>query len=95
MFVLSMAPLTWLLRRAKAAYKWDKKRFKLNHLVFKDDLKLFAKCKGQIYSLVQTLHIFSEDIGIKSCGVLIMERRKVIRTDSIRISDEQDMKDIG
>ena len=38
--------------------------------------------------------IFSEDIGIKKCGVLIMERRKVIRTDSIRLPDEQDMKDI-
>ena len=38
--------------------------------------------------------IFSEDIGIKRCGVLIMERRKVIRTDSIRLPDEQDMKEI-
>ena len=62
------------------------------------NLKLFAKNKKQIDSLVQTVYIFSEDIGmqfgIKKCGVLIMERGKVIRTDGIRLSNGQDMKDI-
>ena len=63
-----------------------------------DDLKLFDKSKNQIDSLVQTVHIFSEDIGmqfgIKKCGVLIMERGKVIRTDGIRLPDGQHIKDI-
>ena len=62
-----------------------------------DDLKLFAKSKKQIDLLVQTVHIFTEDIGmqvgIKTCGVLIMERGKMIRTDGIRLPDGQDMKD--
>ena len=30
-----------------------------------DDLKLFGKRKKQIDSLVQTVHIFSEDIGMQ------------------------------
>ena len=60
-----------------------------------DDLKLFAKCKKQIDYLIQTVHIFSEDTGIKRCGILIMERGKVIRTDSIRLTDGQDMKGIN
>ena len=89
LFVLCMVPLTWLLRRAKAGYEWGNKGFKLNHLLFVDDVKLFAKSENQIDSLVQTVHIFSEDIGmqfgIKTCGVLIMETGKVIRTDGIRL----------
>ena len=32
--------------------------------------------------------------GIKKCELLIMERGKVIRTDSIRLPDGQHMKDI-
>ena len=32
--------------------------------------------------------------GIKKCGVLIMDRRKVIRPDGIRLTDTQEMKDI-
>ena len=93
-----MVPLTWLLRRAKAGYEWGNKGFKLNHLLFMDDLKLFDKSKNQIDSLVQTVHIFSEDIGmqfgIKKCGVLIMERGKVIRTDGIRLRVGSYMKNI-
>ena len=98
LFVLCMVPLTWLLRRAKAGYEWGNKGFKLNHLLFMDDLKLFDKSKNQIDSLVQTAHIFSEDIGmqfgIKKCGVLIMERGKVIRTDGIRLRVGSYMKNI-
>ena len=93
-----MVPLTWLLRRVKTGYEWSNKKFKLNYLLFMDDLKFFAKSKNQIDSLVQTVHIFSEDIGvqfeIKKCGVLTMERGKVIRRDGIRLPDRQDMKDI-
>ena len=58
----------------------------MNHLLFTDDLKL-----NQIDSLMQTVHIFSENtgmqFGIKKCGVLIIERGKVIRTHGIRLSD--------
>ena len=65
LFVLFMDPLTWLLRRAKADNEWSNKGFKLNHLLFMDDLKLFAKSKNQIDSLVQTVHIISADIGMQ------------------------------
>ena len=47
-----------------------------------DDLKFLAKSKNQIDSLV----------GIKRCGVLIMERGKVIRADGIRLPNGQHMK---
>ena len=52
LFVLCMIPLTWLLGRVKTGYKWGNKGFKLNHLLFMDDLKLFAKIKKQIDSLI-------------------------------------------
>ena len=98
LFVLCIVPLTWLLKRAKAGYEWGNKGFKLNYLLLMDDLKWFAESKNQIDSLVQTVDIFSEDIGmqfgIKKCELLIMERGKVIRTDSIRLPDGQHMKDI-
>ena len=98
LFVLRMVPLTWLLRRAKAGYEWGNKGFKLNLLLFIDDLKLFAKSINQIDSLAQTVHIFSEDIGMqfgmKKCGVLITENGKVIRTDGIRLPDGQHMTNI-
>ena len=34
LFAFCIAPLTWLLRRAKAGYEWGNKGLKLNHLFF-------------------------------------------------------------
>ena len=98
LFVLCMVPLTWLLRRAKTGYEWRNKGFKLNHLLFMDDLKLFAESKSEIDSLIQSLLIFSEDIGkqcgIKKSGVRIMKTGKIIRTNCIRQPDAKHLKDI-
>ena len=52
-----------------------------------DNLKLFAKNKYQIDSLVNTGRIFSEDIkmefGLPKCGVLIMKRGKVVKSEGV------------
>ena len=63
--------------RVNACYKWGKKEYKLNHLLFMDDLKLYAKNEEQTNTLVRTVHVFSTDIGmefgIKKCGILTMK----------------------
>ena len=51
-FVICMIPMSLLLRKVKASYEWGRKEFKLNHLLFMDDLKLFGKSDDQIDSLV-------------------------------------------
>ena len=63
-----------------------------------DNLKLFAKNEDQIDSLVNTVRIFSEDIkmefGLSKCGVLIMKRGKVVKSEGIRMPDGRMMKNI-
>ena len=53
-----MIPLSLLLRKIKASYEWGRKEFKLNHLLFMDDLKLFGKHDDKIHILVQTVFTF-------------------------------------
>ena len=47
-----------------------------------DDLKLFGKREEQTDTLVRTVHVFSNDIGIefgmKNCGIPTMKRGKVV-----------------
>ena len=38
-FVLSMVPLSMILRKVNASYEWGKKEYKLNHLLFIDDFQ--------------------------------------------------------
>ena len=39
---LSMVHLLLILGKVKASYEWGKKKYKLNHLLFMNDLKLFS-----------------------------------------------------
>ena len=91
LFVLVMIPLTLVLRQTKASYELKKGGKKINHLLFMDDLKQFAKNEDQIDNLVNTVRIFSEDIkmefGLPKCGVLIMKRGKVVKSEGISMPD--------
>ena len=57
MFVLSMVPLSLILKKVNACYKWGKKEYKLYHLLFTDDLKLYAKSEEQTNTLVRTVYV--------------------------------------
>ena len=65
LFVLCMIPLSLVLRKVNVCFECEKKRYKLNHLLLMDDLKLFSKSEEQIETLVRTVHIFSTDIGME------------------------------
>ena len=88
LFALSMVPLSLILRKINASYEWEKKEYKLNHLLIMDDLKLFSKSEKQMDTLVRTVHFFSTDVGMEfgmqKCGILTMKKEKVVRCDGIK-----------
>ena len=63
-----------------------------------DDLKLFAKNRNQMDSLVKTAHVFSSDIGMElglsKCGVLVLKKGKIVKLNGIALSNGQLMKEI-
>ena len=65
MFVLALIPLSLILRKAKTAYKFSGSKKKINHLLFIDDLELYGCREKGLDSLVQTIHVFGEDIGVE------------------------------
>ena len=70
----------------KFHYEFGDKKARINHLLFMNNLKLFAKSNDQNDSLVNTVYTFSEDIGmefgIKKCGVKVLKRGKVDKAKS-------------
>ena len=54
LFVLSIVPLSLILRTVNADYEWGKKDYKLNylHLLYMYDLKLFAQ--SEEHKLIQS-----------------------------------------
>lgn len=85
LFVLSLAPLSALLNKQKIGYKLRNKQ-EINHLLFMDDIKLFGKTKKQITELINTVHMYSNDIGmefgINKCGILEMNKGKLVNVEN-------------
>ena len=79
-FVLALISLSLVLRKAQAAYEFSESNEKINYLLFMDDLKLYSRSEKGLDSLVQTVCIFSKDIGmeflIEKCAMLVMEKGK-------------------
>ena len=98
LFVLRMVPLSLILKKVNACYIWEKKEYKLNHLLFMDDLKLHAKSEEQTDTLVRTVHVFSTNIamefGIKKCGILTVKRGKIVKSEGIKLPEGEMMKQV-
>ena len=63
-----------------------------------DDLKIFAKNKAEIDSLISTVKVINHDIGtefgVKKCGVAIMKRGKLVESEGINLGNGESIKTI-
>ena len=82
-----MIPLAKTLKDAKAGYTLGD--VKINHLFYMDDLKAYGKNKAEIESLVSTVQLISQGIGIgfemKKFGVVVLKRWKLCKSEGIKL----------
>ena len=61
-----------------------------------DDLKLYSRTEKGLDALVQTVRVFSEDIGmefgIEKCAMLLMEKGKTVKSVGIELPDGRVIK---
>ena len=93
LFVVSMIPLTRILRKANTGYEFSASKVKINHLHYMDDLKLYGKSQKDLESLIQTVRIYSSDkgmdFGIEKCASLIMKRGKIVESHGISLPNDK------
>ena len=98
MFALALIPLNLILRKVKAAYEFSGSKEKINRLLFMDDLKLYNRSEKGLDSLVQTIRVFSGDIGMKfsieMCAMLVIEKAKIVRSVGIELPDGKVIKSL-
>ena len=58
LFVIAMIPLNHILRKCTSGYKLTKLQEKINYL-------MFAKDEKQLKTLIQTVKIYTQDIGME------------------------------
>ena len=64
---------------------------KTPNLLFMDNLKLYAKSERYLDSFVQTVHVFSSDLGmeygVKKCTMVVIRREKLVKSEGIILLD--------
>ena len=87
-----------VLRNIRHGYEF-RNREKINHLLFMEDLLLYAKNEKGLDSLIQTVHVFSSNIGmqfwIDKCATVVIKRGKVITSDGIMLPGESRIKSMN
>ena len=73
-------PLNHILRKCTTGYKLSRSQEKINHLIYMDDIRLFAKNEKELETLIHVVRIYSQDtgmeFGIEKCAMLIMKSGK-------------------
>ena len=78
LFIIAMMPLNHILRKCTTGYKLSRSQEKVNHLMYMDDIKLFAKNEKELETLILRIRIYSQDtgmeFGIEKCALLVHEK---------------------
>ena len=63
-----------------------------------DDLKLYSRNEKELNSLVQTIRVFSEDIGmefgIEKYTMLVIEKGKIVKSVGMELLDAKVIKSL-
>ena len=67
--------------------------------MYMDDIKLFAKNEKELETLIHTVRIYSQDIGmefgIEKCAMLVMKSGKRHTTDGIELPNQDKIRTLG
>ena len=98
-FIIAMMLLNHILRKCSAGYKLSRSREKINHPMYIDDIKLSAKKEKELETLIHTVRIYSQDIGmefgIERCALLVMKSGKRHLTDGIELPNQEKIRTLA
>ena len=65
LFIIAMMLLNHILRKCADRYKLSGLQEEINHLMYMDDIKLYAKNEKELETLIHAVRIYSQDIGME------------------------------
>ena len=100
LFVVTLIPLSLVLREVKAGYDLMGKKDFVNHLLYMDDLKLYGRNEKQMDTLISTTSIYPAvtlecNLALTNdCAVLVMKRGKLVLCDGIEMPDGNSIREV-
>ena len=98
LFCMCLFPLSTELNRSGFGYGLKANKQKVNHLLYMDDLKLFAKNDEELEGLLWTSKLFSDDIqmdfGLDKCAKLSIVAGRVTKKDNVLLNDLSEIQNL-
>ena len=89
---MALMPLSTILNLTNKGFIVDKDHLVLNHLLYFDDLKLFAMSRSELDSLVKTVKLFTDAIhiwfGIGKSATASNSRGKLVVSDDLVVTED-------
>ena len=99
LIIIAMMPLNHILRKCTAGYKLTKSQEKINHLMYMENIKIFAKNEKELETIIHTVRIYSQDIGMEfgkeKCASLKMKNGKRHMTDGMELPNHDKIRKPG
>uniref|UniRef100_A0A669EZW7 Reverse transcriptase domain-containing protein n=1 Tax=Oreochromis niloticus TaxID=8128 RepID=A0A669EZW7_ORENI len=90
LFCIGLNPLSEIINKTGYGYRLRNGAV-VSHLLYMDDIKLYAKSERDIDSLIHTTRLYSNDIGmsfgLEKCSRMVTKRGKVVRTEGIELPE--------
>ena len=107
LFCLAIDPLSKIIKREGIGYslargrvkKTEKKQETISHLLFMDDLKLYAENERQLQQLISTVKEVSDDIGMEfgldKCAKCTIRTGKKVDGMNLKTKEEDSIQEIN
>ncbi|XP_055846222.1 uncharacterized protein LOC129912125 [Episyrphus balteatus] len=98
-FCIAINPLSNMLNSSKYGFKIksNNSEFKINHLLYMDDLKTYASTKAHLNYLLEIVNMFSRDLkmefGLSKCKTLSIVRGKISPSTQDQIYGIREMQE--
>ena len=102
LFCLAVDPLSKLLNEMEKGYslkgRMKNPDYTVNHLLYMDDLKLYANNQITLEQQLKLVHSFSSnigmDFGLDKCAKLVIKKGKTVHTEGIQLNESTIINDI-
>ena len=92
-------PLNRIRRKCTVRYKLSRSQEKITHLMYMDNIRLFAKNEKELETLIHTVRIYSQEIGmefgIEKCVMQVMKSGKRRMTDGMELPNQGKIRTHG
>ena len=96
LFIIAMMPLNHILRKCAAGYKLSRSQEKINHLIYMDNIKLFAENKKELETLIHAVKRYiGMEFGIGKCAMLLIKNGKRHMTDGMELPNQDRIRTLG